>query len=108
MLIKRYRAAAAAAVAAFAVAGVLGVASPAQAVGGTCTASKEKQSGLDNFRGKAQCSRLDGDSKARPKLIRDGGPDYTGPYFTALNKSYYTSYYSCWMGCDGAYEIAHV
>lgn len=83
-------------------------AAPAHAIGGDCSAVKEKQSGLDNYRSRAWCKSLQGDSKARPKLIRDGGPDYTGPYFTRLNTSYYTNWYSCYLGCSAAYEIAHV
>ena len=106
---KRFRAAAYSVATTAALIGSLMVtASPAQAIGGNCSAGTEKQSGLDNYRGWASCSSLQGDTKARPKLVRDGGPDYTGSYFTALNTRRYTSYYSCWMGCHGAVELAHV
>lgn len=109
MTTKRLKAAAYSAVTAFALIGSMAVmASPAQAIGGNCTGDKEKQSGLNNYRAWASCSSLQGDTKARPKLVRDGGPDYTGNYFTALNTRRYTSYYSCYLGCYGTYETAHV
>ncbi|TDD62479.1 hypothetical protein E1263_03305 [Kribbella antibiotica] len=81
---------------------------PAQAVGGNCSAGKDKNPEYDQYRGKAACKSLQGDSRARPKLIRDGGPDYTGAYFTRLDTLYYTKWYGCYLGCEGAYEIAHV
>lgn len=89
---------------------VFASATPANAVGGNCSASKQEKevTGLNQFRARAKCTSLQGDSKARPKLIRDGGPDYTGPYFTTLNKYYYTGWYTCYAGCSAAYEIAHV
>lgn len=85
-------------------------ATAAYAVGGDCHANRQHQAvtGYDNYRARAACDSLDGDSMARPKLIRDGGPDYTGPYFTTLDKYYYTSWYTCYAGCSASYEIAHV
>lgn len=79
---------------------------PAFAVGGDCT-SKKETSGLNN-RGGALCTSLQADSRARPKLIRELGPDYHGDYFTALNVWRYTDWYTCYAGCEGAYEITHV
>jgi hypothetical protein len=83
-------------------------AAPAKALGGDCSADKEIEVkvGLDNNRARAVCYSLDGDSKARPKLIRNGGPDYSGSYFTALWTYFYTGWYTCYAGCSGAYELA--
>lgn len=85
-------------------------AAPASAIGGNCDAhlDEDEVTGYNNFRAGAMCSSLDGDTKARPKLIRDGGPDYTGVYFTRLNTTYHTSWYTCYSGCWGAVELAHV
>lgn len=95
---------------AFMTGGVAVNAAPANAVGGSCSATlqEKEQTGLNGFRSRASCSSLQGDSRARPRLIRDGGPDYTGPYFTTLNKYYYTDYYTCYAGCSASYEIGHV
>lgn len=104
------RLAAGAVAALFMTTGLVAVATPANAVGGNCSASKQENDvfGPNEYRSRASCSSLQGDSRARPKLIRDGGPDYTGPYFTTLNKYYYTGWYTCYAGCTAAYEIAHV
>jgi hypothetical protein len=85
-------------------------AAPANAVGGNCTAQllKYERIGLDEFQAGAMCYSLQGDSKARPKLIRNGGPDYTGSWFTRLNVYYYTNAYTCYAGCSAAYEITHI
>jgi hypothetical protein len=64
--------------------------------------------GLDFHRAVAWCSSIDADYKARPKLVRDGGPDYTGPWFTRLNTEYATDTYTCYLGCHSAYQVAHV
>jgi hypothetical protein len=103
--------AAAASIAAFTVAiGFFVGVTPANAIGGDCNAVKEVDGriGLDGHRARAWCDSLNADSRARPKLIRNGGPDYTGPYFTAIRTNYYTKWYSCYAGCSAAYEIAHV
>lgn len=83
------------------------IASPAHALGGTCTAGLEKDS-AGNGRAWASCSRIEGDTKVAPKINRTWGPDYNGTWFTALNRRYYTSYYGCDFGCSGSYSIAHV
>lgn len=85
-------------------------AAPANAIGGNCSASLQEDEvfGPNKFRARASCSSLQGDSKARAKLVRDGGPDYSGSYFTRLNTSYYTDWYTCYAGCRSAVEIAHV
>lgn len=101
---------AASVLAAFVVATALFVtAAPAKALGGDCSATKEidVNIGYDDNRTRAICYSLDGDSKARPKLIRDGGPDYSGSYFTDLWKYHYTNWYTCYLGCSAAYELAH-
>lgn len=89
--------------------GLLVSATPASA-GNICSASLEQfsQIGLDMYRAVASCSDLTPDYKARPKLVRDGGPDYTGPWFTRLNATYATDAYTCYLGCRAAYEVAHV
>lgn len=83
---------------------------PAKAIGGNCTATLDKYEhiGLDTFQAAALCYSLQGDSRARPKLIRNGGPDYTGSWFTQLNVYYRTNSYTCYAGCSAAYEIGHV
>jgi hypothetical protein len=81
-------------------------AAPAQAVGGSCTS--ERLSRGSEYRAAAKCSALNSDSRARPKLIRNLGPDYTGGYFTALNVWKYTGWWTCYSGCSAAYEIAHI
>lgn len=80
---------------------------PAWAISGSCSAVRETDSqiGLDAYRARASCSSLSGDAKARAKLVRDGGPDYTSSWFTTLNKSYYTGWYTCYLGCHATYEI---
>ena len=86
----------------------VGVASsPACALSGACSATRETKSqvGLDAYRTRASCSSLSGDARARAKLIRRGGPDYYSSWFTTLNKSYYTNYYTCYLGCSATYEI---
>lgn len=102
---------AASAVAASLLAGVVISASPAEAVGGSCFPSLYKRQvsgGLDEYRAGAYCSSLEPDSKARPKLIRNSGPDYSGPYFTRLYTIYFTNWYTCYAGCSAAVESAHV
>jgi hypothetical protein len=83
----------------------------AQAVGGSCTSTRQSRAGsipgTTEYRSAASCSALNSDSRARAKLIRNLGPDYTGSYFTALNVWKYTGYYTCYSGCSDAYEIAH-
>ena len=81
---------------------------PAWALSGSCSAVRETDSriGLDAYRTRASCTSLSGDAKARAKLVRDGGPDYTSSWFTTLNKSYYTGWYTCYAGCHATYEIA--
>ena len=90
--------------------GLLVGAAPAHAIGGHCTAEllKYEHIGLDSFQAGAMCYSLQGNSKARPKLIRNGGPDYTGSWFTQLNVYYYTNDYTCYAGCSAAYEIGAV
>lgn len=80
---------------------------PAQAIGGDCTAVRESGSG-GTYRARASCASLNADSRARAKLVRNLGPDYTSSWFTALNVWRYTGWYTCYSGCSAAPEISHV
>jgi hypothetical protein len=80
---------------------------PAWAAWGNCGATRETraQPGLDSYRARASCSSLSSDGKARAKLVRYGGPDYTSSWFTTLNKYYYTGWFTCYAGCHAAHEV---
>jgi hypothetical protein len=86
-----------------------GSAQPAHA-GGNCHSWLDHYplTGLDGYAAEASCSSLDFDFKARPNLVRDGGPDFTGPWFTRLNTAYSTNMYTCYAGCHDSLEISHV
>lgn len=83
---------------------------PANAVGGNCSATRQMREvvGPNEYRSRASCSSLQGDTRARAQLNRDGGPDYFSSWFTRLNTYYYTGYYSCYSGCSATYQIDHV
>lgn len=82
----------------------------AQAVGGTCSSVRQKDErfGPDYYRVRASCSSLNGDSKARGILDKNG-VDQRTQFFTTLNKYYYSSWVDCLSGCKNTrVEIAHV
>jgi hypothetical protein len=84
---------------------------PASAVGGNCSAIKQKQEvswDLDRHRVRAFCSSLQGDSKARGTLVRNGGPDVHTSWFTTKNKYYYSAWGNCYAGCSTRVQIEHV
>ncbi|WP_161965037.1 hypothetical protein [Ornithinimicrobium cerasi] len=83
---------------------------PAQAVGGNCSAVKQTEAkfGPDSHRARANCASLQGDSKARGTLVRNGGPDYHTSWFTTTGKYYYTGWYTCYAGCSARVQIEHV
>lgn len=85
-------------------------AAPASAIGGNCESKLEKRTSTtpDTFRALARCSSLNNDTKARAKLIRDGGPDYTSAWFTTLNRWYATGWYTCYAGCTDTVELSHL
>jgi hypothetical protein len=87
--------------------GSLASTTPALASGGECTSdlNMDPHIGLDHYRAKAYCFTLDLDSHARPVLIRNGGPDYSGPWFTTPLKWYYTDWYTCYLGCYAVVEV---
>ncbi len=89
-------------------AGVSVAAAPAFAT--TCSSDKERDEvplDLDKFRATASCSTINASHKVRAKLIRDGGPDYESSWFTTENKTYRTSWVTCYAGCSDSYEIAN-
>lgn len=91
--------------------GVTLATAPATAVGGNCSAVRQTQErswDLDLHRARANCTSLQGDSKARGTLVRDGGPDYHTSWFTTTNKYYYTGWYTCYAGCSARVQIEHV
>jgi hypothetical protein len=87
---------------------ILSVATPASAVGASCTAVRQSKSqiGLDHHRARVICTRINSDTKVRAKLIRDGAKDYTSSWFTTEDKYYYTGYATCYAGCRAVYEVA--
>lgn len=80
---------------------------PAAAVGGSCRdyLSRYSRTGLDQYAARSTCSSLEGDSKARAVLVRDGGPDYYSDWFTRLDTSYYTKKYTCYIDCHSDTQI---
>lgn len=71
-------------------------ASQASAVGGNCSSAKETKRVSwqpDPSRVRAVCSSLQGDSKAQGELDVGLQPDARTPWFTTLNKSYYSQWY---------------
>lgn len=104
----RLGALAAAGIVAFA--GLPMTATDAQAVGGNCSASKQSRSvrGPDLHRARAKCTSLKGDTRARARLNRSGGPDYYSSWFTTRNKYYYTSWYTCYAGCSAQVDLGRV
>jgi hypothetical protein len=82
----------------------------ATAVGGNCTSTRQTQdvTGPNNYRVRASCSSLQGDSKARGILDRNG-TDARTAWFTARDKYYYSGWTTCIAGCSNTrVEIAHV
>jgi hypothetical protein len=82
--------------------------SPAGAVGANCISDREKKNHtlqLDEFRAKAYCYSINSDTKVRAKLVRNGGPDYTGVWFTGEYIWRYTGWYTCYSGCWDTYEL---
>ncbi len=89
--------------------GLVATATPASAT--NCNDYRSSQSsglGYNEYRARATCSQIDGNRKVRAALIRSGGPDYYSQYFTRLNVSYYTGWYSCYAGCNSGYQVANV
>ncbi len=83
-------------------------AAPAQALGGNCSHALEKRVvdwNPDEYRARAWCSSLQGDSKAQGRLIRTGLDKYTS-WFTRTNTSYYSGWY-IW-GTGSSVTIARV
>lgn len=86
-------------------------ATTATAFGGNCSAVKQTQAvrwGLDNHRARAICSSIQGDTKARATLVRNGGPDYHSVWFTTTNRYYYTGWYTCYAGCSARVSLERV
>ncbi len=55
--------------------------------------------GPNKLRARASCSDLNGDYKARAKLVRDGAVDKYSVWFTKLNTTYSTDWHYCVSGC---------
>jgi hypothetical protein len=111
MSIKKVVASSALAVMATGVA-VVGLALPAQAVGGNCSSVvQEKEDPFANkFRVRAICSSLQADSKARGTLIINGSGDKHTSWFTAINTYRYSDYTDLygWEVGGSRVEIEHV
>lgn len=100
-----------AALAAMCTVGMVGVTDlSAQAFGGVCNAERQKDSqfGPDEYRARAECDRLDRDSKARGILVRSNQFDEHTSWFTTLNKWYYTPWDDCPWGCYATYGFGQV
>ena len=85
----------------------------AQAVGGTCTSDRQTDSkfGPDDHRVRASCSYLQGDTKAQGVLDVNLDNDYETPWFTTINKYYYSGWRACIAPstCNNTYmKTAHV
>ncbi len=64
--------------------------------------------GPNKLHARASCSDLNGDYKARAKLVRDGAVDKYSVWFTKLNTTYSTDWHYCVSGCHDAFEVSHV
>ena len=83
---------------------VIGVPQTAEAYGGNCSSSRQKDTGfIDKFRVRASCSSLQANSKALGWLDRTGDPDVDTGWFTVLNTYRYSAYVSCILTCNNTY-----
>ena len=83
---------------------LVGVPQVAEAHGGNCSSTRQKDSGfIDKFRVRASCSSLQANSKAMGWLDRTGDPDVDTGWFTALNTYRYSDYVSCLLTCNNTY-----
>lgn len=84
------------------------VSSPADATSASCKSNIYKKNldyRTDEYRAGAYCSYVASDTKVRAKLVRNGGPDYTGVWFTGEYIWRYTPWKTCYAGCWDKYEV---
>lgn len=81
--------------------------SPANALSANCKSNiyKENHFTGDTYYAGAYCYSVGSDTKVRAKLVRVGGPDAEGVWFTGTYIWRYSPKKTCYLGCRDSYDL---